>query len=350
MYDTARTVSHTAINVESQMHRNTRKLKSTSANDALIVERQRAQITLDSIGDGVISTDMQGKVTYLNVVAERMTGWSREEVFGRMFSEVFRIIDGDNREPTDDTMKLAIQQNDTVCLPRNSLLIQRAGSELAIEDSTAPIHDQNGQVTGAVMVFRDVSEARAAELKLSHLAHHDILTDLPNRTLLIDRLNHAIALAQRHGNQVGVLFLDLDRFKPINDSLGHAIGDKLLQEVSRRLVASVRRSDTVSRHGGDEFVVLLSEVRHTKNAARHAEKIHAALSAPYAIAHRDLRVTVSIGISMSPNDGEDAETLIKCADAAMYCAKETGRNAYRFFEPYTYMNLQAVEWQSLAAA
>jgi diguanylate cyclase (GGDEF)-like protein len=113
-------------------------------------------------------------------------------------------------------------------------------------------------------------------------------------------------------------------------------------------VATVRRSDTVSRHGGDEFVVLLSEVRHFTNAARHAEKIHAALSAPYAIAHHDLRITVSIGISMSPNDGEDAETLIKCADAAMYCAKEAGRNAYRFFEPY--MNLQAVEWQPLAVA
>jgi diguanylate cyclase (GGDEF)-like protein/PAS domain S-box-containing protein len=329
------------------MDRNTQKLKSTSANDVPFVERQPAQITLDSIGDGVISTDMQGRVTYLNVVAERMTGWSREEAFGRMFSEVFRIIDGDNREPTADTMKLAIQQNDTVCLPGNSLLIQRAGSELAIEDSTAPIHDQNGQITGAVMVFRDVSEARAAELKLSHLAHHDILTDLPNRTLLIDRLNQAIALAQRHGDQVGVLFLDLDRFKPINDSLGHAIGDKLLQEVSRRLVATVRRSDTVSRHGGDEFVVLLPEVRHFTNAARHAETIHKALSAPHAIANHDLRVSVTIGISMSPNDGEDAETLIKCADAAMYRAKEIGRNAYRFFEPY--MNLQAVEWQSLAA-
>ena len=189
-----------------------------------------------------------------------------------MFSGVFRIIDGDNREPTADITKLAIQQNDTACLPGNSLLIQREGAELAIEDSTAPIRDQNGQITGAVMVLRDVSEARAAELKLSHLAHHDILTDLPNRMLLIDRLNQAIALAQRHGNRVGVLFLDLDRFKPINDSLGHAIGDKLLQEVSRRLVATVRRSDTVSRHGGDEFVVLLSEVRHAKNVARHAER------------------------------------------------------------------------------
>src|ERR1700676_5513704 len=118
------------------MDRNLQKLKSTSANDALFVERQRAQITLDSIGDGVISTDMQGRVTYLNVVAERMTGWSREEAFGRMFSEVLRIIDGDNREPTADTMRLAIQQNDTVGLPANSVLIQRQGAELAIEDST----------------------------------------------------------------------------------------------------------------------------------------------------------------------------------------------------------------------
>jgi PAS domain S-box-containing protein len=307
------------------MDGNPRELESTSANDALFVERQRAQISLDSIGDGVIGTDMEGGVTYLNVVAERMTGWSREKAFGRMFSEVFRIIDGDSREPTADTMKLAIQQNDTVCLPRNSLLIQREGAELAIEDSTAPIRDQNGQITGAVMVFRDVSEARAAELKLSHLAHHDILTDLPNCMLLIDRLNQAIALAQRHGNRVGVLFLDLDRFKPINDALGHAIGDKLLQEVSRRLwLPFADRTPSV------------------------ATGLHAALSVPLAIAHHDLRVTVSIGISMSPNDGEDGETLIKCADAAMYCAKGTGRNAYRFFEPN--MNVQVVERQSLAAA
>jgi diguanylate cyclase (GGDEF)-like protein len=170
------------------------------------------------------------------------------------------------------------------------VLIRRDGFESAIADSIAPIHDQDGQVTGAVMVFRDVSEARVMELKLSHLAQHDYLTDLPNRMLLKDRLSQAIALAQRHGSRVAVLFLDLDRFKHVNDSLGHAIGDKLLQDVGKRLTAAVRSSDTVSRHGGDEFVVVLPEIEQAHHAARHAEKIQAALSAPYAIAEHDLHV------------------------------------------------------------
>jgi diguanylate cyclase (GGDEF)-like protein/PAS domain S-box-containing protein len=322
-------------------------LERAAVDDALFVERERAQVTLNSIGDGVISTDKEGTVTYLNPVAERMTGWSRDEAGGRLLSDVFRIIDGETREAASNPMELAVRQNKTVGLPNNAVLIRRDGFELSIEDSIAPIHDQDGQVTGAVMVFRDVSEARVMELKLSHLAQHDFLTDLPNRMLLNDRLNQAVALARRHGSQVAVLFLDLDRFKHINDSLGHAIGDELLQEVGRRLVAAVRASDTVSRQGGDEFVVVLSEVEHVQNASRHAEKIHAALSAPHAIAQHDLHVNVSIGISIFPDDGHDAETLIKCADTAMYHAKENGRNTYQFFKPD--MNVRAVERQSLEA-
>jgi diguanylate cyclase (GGDEF)-like protein/PAS domain S-box-containing protein len=322
-------------------------LDCATVDDALFVERERAQVTLNSIGDGVISTDSAGKVTYLNRVAEKMTGWSRDEASGRMLPEVFRIIDGGTREPAPDLMELAVRQNKTVGLAYNSVLVRRDGFESAVEDSIAPIHDQDGQVTGAVMVFRDVSEARLMECKLSHLAQHDFLTDLPNRMLLKDRLDHAVALARRHNTKVAVLFLDLDRFKHINDSLGHAIGDRLLQEVGKRLLASVRGSDSVSRQGGDEFVVVLSQLEHAQNAARHAEKIHAALSAPHAIARHDLHVNVSIGISIFPDDGHDAETLIKCADTAMYHAKECGRNTYQFFKPE--MNVRAVERQSLEA-
>ena len=322
-------------------------LERTAVDNALFAERERAQVMLNSIGDGVISTDMDGKVAYLNPVAERMTGWSRAEAFGRMFPEVFRVVDGDTRQTAPDPMKLAAQRDDTVGLAVNSVLIRRDGLESAIEDSVAPIHGQDGQVTGAVMVFRDVSEARVLELKLSHLALHDSLTGLPNRTLLNDRLNQAIALARRHRKKVAVLFLDLDRFKHVNDSLGHAIGDKVLEGVAKRLVAAVRGSDTVSRQGGDEFVVVLSEVEHARNAARHAEKIHAALSPPHAIAQHDLHIDVSIGMSIFPDDGQDAGTLLKCADIAMYHAKENGRNTYQFFKPD--MNARAAERQSLEA-
>ncbi|MEO6565194.1 MAG: EAL domain-containing protein, partial [Casimicrobiaceae bacterium] len=178
-----------------------------------------------------------------------------------------------------------------------------------------------------------------------HLAQHDVLTGLPNRMLLNDRLDQAIAMARRHGGLVGVLFLDLDRFKSVNDSLSHAIGDELLRAVGLRLVAAVRGSDTVSRHGGDEFVVVLSELELAGNAGRYVEKVRAALSAPYTIAGNDLQVNVSIGISIFPDDGQDAETLIKRADIAMYQAKENGRNTYRFFKRE--MNIRAVERQSI---
>jgi diguanylate cyclase (GGDEF)-like protein/PAS domain S-box-containing protein len=303
------------------------------ADSALLVDLERARLTLNSIGDGVISTDTEGKVTYLNLVAERMTGWTCDEAIGHAFTEVFRIIHCETREPAPNPMELAVRQNEAVGLPANTVLVRRDGLECAIEDSTAPIHDQGGQIVGSVMIFRDVGKARVMESKLSHLSQHDFLTGLPNRMLLNDRLKSAMALARRHRNKVAVLFVDVDRFKQINDSLGHAIGDRLLQAVGKRLEDTVRGSDTVSRHGGDEFVIVLSEVEQTQSAARHAEKIHAILAAPHTIAQHDLQVNVSIGISVFPDDGQDPETLIECADAAMYDAKENGRNSYRVFKP-----------------
>jgi diguanylate cyclase (GGDEF)-like protein len=244
-------------------------------------------------------------------------------------------------------MALAVQLDQTIRLTPNCLLIRRDGVETPVEDSTSPIHDRGGQVIGAVTVFRDVSVARALAREALHVAQHDFLTDLPNRLLLRDRLTQAIALARRHGHRLAVLFLDLDRFKHVNDSLGHAIGDSLLQSVGRRLVGCVRSSDTVSRQGGDEFVVLLSDIEHAGAAAAGAQKIIAALATPHDVAHHTLYVTVTIGISMYPDDGPDAETLTKCADTAMYHAKAIGRNNYQFFEPE--MNARAVERLSIEA-
>src|ERR1017187_5113108 len=232
------------------------------AEEVLFTEKERAQVTLNSIGDAVLCTDISGNVTYLNVVAENMTGWSRKEAVGHPLRDVFQIIDGATHKPSPNPMESAIQQNRTVGLTANCILVRRDGYECAIEDSAAPIHDRDGQVTGAVIVFHDVSMARSIVLQMSHLAQHDVLTDLPNRLLLNDRLTQAISLARRNHHQLAVLFVDLDGFKHINDSLGHAIGDKLLQSVAARLSACVRKSDTVSRQGGDEFVILLSEVTH----------------------------------------------------------------------------------------
>ncbi len=315
------------------------------ARQELFTEKERAQVTLNSIGDAVLSTDLSGNVTYLNVVAENMTGWSRKDAVGRPLAEVFQIIDGATHRPSPNPMDLAIQRNRTVGLSANCILIRRDGYECAIEDSAAPIHDRDGEVTGAVIVFHDVSMARSMVLEMSHLAQHDSLTDLPNRVMLRDRLTQAISLARRNHYQLGVLFFDLDGFKRVNDTLGHAIGDKLLQSVASRLLAGVRKSDTVSRQGGDEFVILLPEIAHAADAAVSAAKIIAQLQMPHDIGEHHLLVTASIGLSTYPENGEDAETLIKNADTAMYHAKQGGRNAYQFFRPD--MGLQAVERQSL---
>jgi len=330
----------------------TRALHSVIARkaveDALFLENERAQVTLNSIGDAVISTDISGNITYLNQVAERMTGWSGEEASGRPFTEVFQIIEGVTREPACNPMQSAVKQNQAVGLTSNCILIRRDGCESAIEDSTAPIHSRTGQVIGGVMIFRDVSEARAMRLKMTHLAQHDFLTDLPNRLLLNDRITQAISLSRRHSKPLAMLFLDLDSFKHINDSLGHEIGDKLLQLVAQRVVACVRASDTVSRHGGDEFVILLTEVANPGDAAFIAEKVLAGLVMPYAISERNVQLNVSIGISVYPQDGHDAATLIKNADTAMYQAKGKGKNNYHFFKQN--MNVRAGEPQFLESS
>jgi diguanylate cyclase (GGDEF)-like protein len=243
--------------------------------------------------------------------------------------------------PTDRT----VRGNQVVPLRENSILIRRDGFEIPIEDSIAPIHDGEGQPAGAVIVFRDVSVARAMALQMAHSAQHDFLTGLPNRMLLNDRISQAINLARRHMRHVAVLFMDLDGFKHINDSLGHPTGDKLLQSIAGRLVGCVRASDTVSRQGGDEFVVLLSEVQLSEDTAITAKRILQAVAAPHSIGQHDLHVTASIGVSVYPEDGIDTDTLIKNADTAMYQAKENGRQSFQFFKPA--MNARAVERQSI---
>ncbi|MFZ2269251.1 MAG: EAL domain-containing protein [Azonexus sp.] len=309
--------------------------------DALFEEKERAQVTLNSIGDAVLTTNLQANVTYLNLVAEAMTGWSMESALGRPLSEVFHVVDEKTRSAVASPVERAIAEDRVVGLAADSLLIRRDGSEAAIEDSSAPIHDRDGKVAGAVIVFHDVSASRAMAQKMSHLAQHDFLTGLPNRVLLTERLTRAIGQAQRHHKQLALLFLDLDYFKNINDSLGHVIGDQLLQSVAQRLVAGVRTTDTVCRQGGDEFVILLAEIERPQDAAQVAEKLLGSLVLPHKVEGHELHVTISIGISIYPNDGNNAETAIQNADTAMYYAKSNGRNNYQFFTGD--MNTRAVQ-------
>jgi diguanylate cyclase (GGDEF)-like protein/PAS domain S-box-containing protein len=302
-----------------------------ASEDALFDQRERAQVTLNSIGDAVLTTNLSGQVSYLNPVAEAMTGWSAQEALGLPLEKIFTVIDGDTRRTPIDLIARALKENKTVKLPHNCLLVRRDGSEIPIVDSTAPIHNRDGAVTGTVIVFHDVSEAHAVAKKLMHMAQHDVLTGLPNRALLTERLTRALGLAKRKRKTIALLFIDIDNFKHINDSRGHAMGDRLLQTIARRLESIVRVTDTVCRQGGDEFVVLLSEIEHAEDAAHVAEKMIAEFATPQLVHDQSIRVTLSIGISLYPHDGGDVDALFQRADAAMYRAKQCGRNNYQFF-------------------
>jgi diguanylate cyclase (GGDEF)-like protein/PAS domain S-box-containing protein len=313
--------------------------------EALFEEKERAQVTLDCIGDAVISTDISGNITFLNLVAEKMTGWPLKEVAGRPMADAFRIVDATTRKVVPNLMLKTAELNRTGHLPFNTVLIRRDETEIYIEDSVAPIHDHGGRVVGSVKVFRDMSGARAMAEQIAHAAEHDFLTGLPNRLLLNDRVGQAIALAERNKDKVAVLFLDMDGFKHINDSLGHPAGDKLLQCIANRLRDCVRAPDTVSRQGGDEFIVLLQGINQPEDAAVAAKRLLNALAETYTMGQHILHITTSIGMSLYPDDGLNAETLIKNADTAMYQAKENGRQSYQFFRPE--MNVRAVERQSI---
>ena len=303
--------------------------------EALFEEKERAQVTLNSIGDAVISTNFSGQVSYLNIVAEKMTGWVQADASGIAVDEIFRLVDTTTHETIPCPTAQAIIENRRISLKAVCVLIRRDRDEIAVEVSAAPIHDRNGGVIGAVMVAHDVTAARELSMKLARLALHDSLTDLPNRALFNDRLSQTTANTQTNNGYAALLYVDLDRFKHINDSLGHATGDKLLQTVARRLLGCVRSTDTVSRQGGDEFVVLLADIVHIKDAVACAEKLIVALEAPYRIGEHELCVSASIGVAIFPDDAKEAEALLRCADFAMYQAKYHGRNNFKLFNPAT---------------
>jgi diguanylate cyclase (GGDEF)-like protein/PAS domain S-box-containing protein len=320
-----------------------RAIARKSRESKLFFDKERAEVTLNSIGDAVLSTDGNWRITFLNPVAERLMGWTHAEASGQRLTDVFQVIEATTRERIVPCLEFEVGKGRTIILPPNCVLVRRDGHESPIEDSAAPIHDRGGRVAGLVVVFHDVSEAQTMAQRMTHLAQHDILTSLPNRGLLDDRLEQGIALARRHSRRLAVLFIDLDHFKHINDSLGHLIGDQLLRAVALRITPCVRSSDTVSRQGGDEFIVLLSEISHAEDAALIADKIRLAVLEPYTIANHLLHLTASIGVSIYPEDGVDPESLIQCADTAMYHAKEKGRNRSQFFKDE--MNFHAAERQ-----
>jgi diguanylate cyclase (GGDEF)-like protein/PAS domain S-box-containing protein len=317
-----------------RLRRTVRTMMDRCAANVVALENEVANATLDSIGEAVLRTDKLGNITYLNRLAEDLSGWSRDEALGHPTTDVLRLIDSASGAAVDNAVSTVMQQNSTasatICMI-HCTLVRRDGVRFGIENRVTTVSDRAGNAIGVVMSIRDVSMARAVSLEVSRVAQHDILTNLPNRILFNDRIVQAISLAERQRKQLAVLFLDLDQFKRINDTLGHAVGDQLLRSVAMRLKACVRRSDTVCRLGGDEFLILLSQVEHVEDAGISARKILRAVAAPHIIDNRSLDISVSIGGSTYPADGLDADTLMSHADAAMYEAKLHGRNGYQFF-------------------
>lgn len=239
----------------------------------------------------------------------------------------------DVRESTAKIREADVGSRERVSDAREKASADRDRLQNALEEHVVRLRDVNKRLVIANVNAQILAEQlEQAKVQMAHLAHHDSLTNLPNRIQLDENLTQAIKFAKRHGTKVGLLFIDLDRFKIVNDSLGHGVGDLLLQAVAQRLLTSIRGADTVSRQGGDEFIVLLTDIDHMDELVASVEKIHRIVAEPYAVAHHTLHIGASIGISIYPDDGVDNATLIKHADTAMYAAKEGGRGSYVFFE------------------
>jgi diguanylate cyclase (GGDEF)-like protein/PAS domain S-box-containing protein len=281
---------------------------------------------LEQTADLVMITDRDGNIEYVNPAFEKVTGFAREEVLQKK-PNILRS--GKQSDEFYRSLWLTI----TAGQPYNEVFInKRKDGSLYYEEKTiTPIRNAQKEITHYVATGKDISERMRTQEQLRYMAHHDALTKLPNRTLFLDRLKHSMARARWHNRLVSVMFMDLDRFKDINDTLGHNIGDKLLVQLTQRLANSVRAGDTVARFGGDEFAILLDDIASEKDISRLAKKLLETLVPPFKIDNRELFITASIGVSIFPSDGEDSESLLRNADVAMYRAKEMGRNNYQFY-------------------
>jgi diguanylate cyclase (GGDEF)-like protein/PAS domain S-box-containing protein len=293
---------------------------------ALAREHELLRVTLHSIGDAVITTDREGRVTWLNPVAERLTGWPEAQAQGRPLGEVFRIVHEHTRQPAPDPVQACLDSDRVATLAEHTLLLARDGREIGIEDSAAPIRGADGLLHGAVLVFHDVTEQRRLVGEVRHRAAHDALTGLPNRAEFESRLRACLERAQRDGAHHVLLFVDLDQFKLVNDACGHAAGDELLRQVARLLQQTVRGSDTLARLGGDEFAVILEHCTG-EQALRVATLVCERVDG-YRYVHGERRFRVGTSIGLVPVDARwsDTDALMKAADVACYAAKEAGRN------------------------
>ncbi len=293
---------------------------------SLFKEHEKARVTLKAVDNAVIATDRKGRVEFMNPAAEKMLACTLKEAKRRPFDEICRI-----QEPKDSRLPGQTPENVGQEWGQTRVIRNQNGTEYTVRVSSSPLYSERGEPFGFVYALSDLTEIVSISRRIAFLAAHDTLTGLPNRVLLQDRLQQAISAAIREQTRFALLFVDLDGFKKINDGMGHACGDLLLQEVAQRLRGMVRQSDTVARWGGDEFVLLLEDVKSPPGAADVAAKVILSLSQPFVLNGEDVFVTPSIGISLFPTDGRQGEMLLAKADAAMYSVKKHGRNNFRFY-------------------
>ena len=302
------------------------------AEEALFAEKERAQITLHSIGDAVITTDAYGMVDYLNPVAEMITGWITAEAQGRPLSQVFRVVNEQTHQPVPDPVARCLQEGKISELANHSMLVRRDGLKYDIDDSAAPIRGRDGQVLGAVLVFHDVTETRRLTRQLTHEATHDALTGLINRPEFERRLERALSSARLYGARHALCYLDLDQFKVVNDTAGHAAGDELLKQINSILSGMFRERDTLARIGGDEFGLLLNNCPLDRAQIIAQTVVSNIRDYQFCWEGRSYQIGVSIGLTPITAETRDTTQLLTQADVACYIAKELGRNRVHLYQ------------------
>ncbi|GGW84489.1 two-component system response regulator [Alteromonas halophila] len=300
-------------------------------NRQLYSEKKHLHATLASIGDAVITTNQHMLVTFMNPAAERITGWKSNAAVGLAIDEVMDLRDVSSDKKAINPLYTALRENRAAGVMHSSKVVNKVSGEFRIKDSASPVVDQNGELIGGVIVFQDITEAIAMATKMSHLAHHDHLTGLPNRLLLNDRLAMLIKEASLNNNKLAFLLVDIDNFKLMNDTLGHNGGDAVIKYVAQKLEEVVPESVTISRVGGDEFVILLRDIQHLTHLNKIASHILSMAEEQVLINNQYVRISLSIGISLFPYDAKDADQLMRHADNAMYNVKGNGKNNYAYY-------------------